>query len=162
MKLVLFRHAEKANIGSGNPPLSEKGLGQARGLWQLVNEKKLEPPQKILSSPKLRARQTFEVLAKNLSLDIQVFDELDERQNSENSSLFIQRVRRSLENLQQMNGCIYVCSHVDWIEEALIQIPCDTDLNQAQYMAWPPGQYMEFEIQHELWHFSKKGVLQEC
>src|SRR3954466_14660365 len=85
MRLVLFRHAERANSGVENPPLSSRGEEQSLQLIKLVEENKIESPQKLISSPKLRARQTFLPLAKKRAIDILTWDDLDERSSSENS-----------------------------------------------------------------------------
>lgn len=162
MQILLFRHAERANTGGDNPSLSPRGQGQARALLQMIENKKLETPQRMICSPKLRAQKTFEGVAKNLSLDLQTWEDLDERQSNENNALFSARVRRCLDALSTQSGCIFVCTHVDWIEEALIFIPSDSDLNQTRYMSWAPGQFMEFEVQNEVWHLTKQGVLPEC
>jgi hypothetical protein len=66
-----------------------------------------------------------------------------------------ERIQKFISYLEKQTGVIFLCSHFDWIEEFLIQVPCDQDL--FRYGSWAPGQYMVFEIQEGLWHLEKHG-----
>ena len=158
MKLALFRHAEKENISS-NPALSPRGLKQSEFLKTLIEKNELPLPQYLWSSPKIRAVQTFQKLSENKSLEIDVMQELEERSSQESSNMFSKRVKNFLQRSSQINGTVFLCTHYDWIEEALIYIPSDTDLSQSRYHSWRPGAFMLFEISNELWHLEKWGGL---
>lgn len=72
MKLLLVRHAEAA---SGTPdelrPLTPEGRAQARSLGERLRSEGLEPTV-ILTSPLLRARETGELLARELGAETAV------------------------------------------------------------------------------------------
>lgn len=155
MQVLIFRHAERQHAHSDDPPLSDRGFRQSQNLVKLVQESKIPSPTKIICSPKLRAIQTFESLAENLKIPLQVQLELNERQNSENGDVFAKRVKKFLDGLENYSGVIFVVTHLDWIEEALIHITSDVNLNTSNYQAWPPGQSVEFEIADGLWMHAK-------
>jgi broad specificity phosphatase PhoE len=147
----MFRHAEKENSGSSNPPLSARGLQQAQKLVEDIDLANLPRPTKLLSSPKLRAQQTFQQIESHFGIPLQVQPDLDERQSSESAELFSRRVQKFLNSFAGQAGVIYFVSHLDWIEEALCLIPADTDLLQDRYQTWLPAQSIEFEYQDGLW-----------
>lgn len=151
MKLLLFRHAERENIGQGNPRLTARGQKQASLLANLINQGKLPKATRMMVSPRIRTHMTFEPAARELSLNLQERIELDERQSSEQASQFHSRVENFLNACAREPGVTYLCTHLDWIEEALILIPSDSDLLKPQYQTWAPGQHMVFEIIDGLW-----------
>jgi phosphohistidine phosphatase SixA len=151
MRLLMFRHAERENSGSSNPPLSARGLRQAQKLVEDIDLSMLPRPTKLMSSPKLRAQQTFQQIENHFGIPLQVHPDLDERQSSEPPELFARRVQRFLNSLNGQAGVIYFVSHLDWIEEALVLIPSDTDLLQDRFQTWLPAQSLEFEMQDGLW-----------
>ena len=157
MQIFLFRHAERENTGTENPPLSSRGHGQAQELAQQLRKKNFPAAQKIFVSPKIRTHQTFIPFADAIGIELTMTPELDERQNSETGSQFTTRVRRFLSFLERQNGVIFVCTHLDWIEEAMIAIPSETDLLSEKYQAWSPAQFLEFDIQEGLWHVLRAG-----
>ncbi|MEP6909773.1 MAG: phosphohistidine phosphatase SixA [Actinomycetota bacterium] len=71
MRLYLVRHAHAAN---GEPdelrPLSAEGREQARALAERLRTEE-EPPDAVLTSPLLRARETGAELARSLDLEAQ-------------------------------------------------------------------------------------------
>jgi len=73
MKLIYVRHGE---VAIPNGPLSERGKQQAEGVIDYIAP---ENPVKIYCSPQLRARQTAEIIAKGLNLEVEVMPEIDER-----------------------------------------------------------------------------------
>ena len=156
MKVYLFRHAQKSSTPWDNPPLSDYGFSQSLMLADIVvNRRKLEIPQHLLCSPKLRCQQSLAPLARVLDCQIEVQNILDERDLNESYPEFSMRVRDFLDSLTEkaahFKGCFYLCSHLDWIEEALIRIPCDRDL--LALAQWPPLSYIAFEIEGGLWKF---------
>jgi phosphohistidine phosphatase len=76
MQLLLVRHAEAA---SGTPdelrPLTATGRAQARSLGERLRSEGVEPSA-ILTSPLLRARETGELLARELGADTAVDERL--------------------------------------------------------------------------------------
>ena len=147
----MFRHAERKNTGSSNPPLSSRGLLQAEKLLEEIDLNVLPRPSKLLSSPKLRAQQTFLQIQNKLGVEIQILSELDERHNFESIENFSKRVKRFLNLMETQNGVQFFVTHLDWIEEALRLIHSDTDLLSERYQSWLPAQSMEFEIHDRLW-----------
>ena len=73
MKLIYVRHGE---VAIPNGPLSERGIKQAEGTVDYIAP---ENPVKIYCSPQLRAKQTAEIIAKGLNLEVEVLQELNER-----------------------------------------------------------------------------------
>jgi phosphohistidine phosphatase SixA len=151
MRILMFRHAERENSGSSNPPLSARGLKQAQKLVEDIDLSLITRPTKLLSSPKLRAQQTFQQIETRLGIPLQVNPDLDERQNSESADLFTRRVQRFLNSFEGQAGVIYFVSHLDWIEEALRLIPSDADLLHDKFQSWLPAQCLEFDYQDGLW-----------
>ena len=80
-KILLVRHAyaegapKQSFLGRTDLPLSPVGMDQARKLSRLVRAAK---PQSCYCSPLLRAKQTADILLKNLSLPVQIDDDLRE------------------------------------------------------------------------------------
>ncbi|MFN7727877.1 MAG: SixA phosphatase family protein [Bdellovibrio sp.] len=161
MQIFLFRHAERENSGAGNPPLSARGLKQARELAKLRESGAFPPAGKVLVSPKIRTQQTFAPLAESLELQLAMTPELDERLSSESASQFASRVKRFLGYLERQTGVLYVCTHLDWLEEAMIVIPSDTDLLAEKFQTWAPAQFIEFDVREGLWQVLKSGRI-EC
>lgn len=157
-----MRHAEKAHVLSiSSPPLSPVGEKQAEKLLQLVQQEKLPFPQRICCSPQVRSRQTLQNLAKTLPLEMTELSDLDERRNSENYDQFRTRVKKLLEKIASTEKTTYLCTHLDWIEEALTLIPSDSDLTSATYQHWGSGQYMIFQLEpHQPWQLEEFGRLQ--
>ncbi len=164
MKLVLFRHAERENSGTSNPPLSARGIQQAKALVDLVQKSRLPLPQRLICSPKLRTHMTFIDLASHLKISLQIRPELDERSPIEDRKLFANRVRSTLGGLQQQTGaaslCTFICTHVDWLEAAMQEITCETDLAHDRYLdCWAPGHFMIFDTSQALWTLEKMETL---
>ena len=157
MKVLLFRHAEKANDGTANPPLSREGLNQARRLVEEVSAKKLPKPKALLSSPRLRAQQTFKELSLGTGIPVQVNPLLNERAPTESPLDFRRRVQEFLVSFQldfNSEDCVYLCSHLDWIEEFLTIIESPTDFSAPQYSHWSSAQWMMLE-KDEIWEVLK-------
>jgi broad specificity phosphatase PhoE len=151
MRILMFRHAERENSGTSNPPLSTRGLLQAQKLVQEIEQGLRPRPNKLFSSPKLRAQQTFQQIESFLKMPLLIQPDLDERQNFESFTLFQRRIQKFLHSLESQNGTIYFVSHMDWLEEALRLISSDTDLSEEKFQIWLPGQCIEFDWQDGLW-----------
>lgn len=159
MQVLIFRHAERMHAHSDDPPLSQRGLMQANALPNLIEQNQFPAPSKIICSPKVRAIQTMEPLSEKLKIPLQIQTDLNERQSSEHADVFSKRIKRFIDYIEKQSGIIFLVSHLDWIEEALIHIPSDTNLNTAKYQTWPPGQSIEFEIVDSLWTQAKMRSL---
>lgn len=160
MKLVLFRHGDKSFDGTNNPPLSEVGDEQASSIALMVKATRLPTPTTIWVSPKKRTHQTMQPLSTATQVAFEVKDGLEEKQDTETATQFRQRVKSVIEALQslersQPNTQIYLCSHFDWIEEFLTQLPADTDLSSHPYQHWASAQYMVLQVQEGLFIMEK-------
>lgn len=69
--IVLVRHAEKANDGSQDPPLSEKGKERAEALAEMLGNTSIDA---VFSSDYLRTRSTAMPLAEQKGLEVQLYD----------------------------------------------------------------------------------------
>lgn len=156
MKLYLFRHAQKAMDFSGDPDLTPEGHAQASKLLDRVLKHELTAPTELWVSPKKRTLSTFRPLSKHFGLELQGQEALYEQKSDESISMFRARIQRTLESLteKKSNDVIYLCSHYDWVVEAMHIIPCDTDLTGSEYSHWNPCQYIQLEADAEgLFHF---------
>jgi|GEM_PF-749939 len=163
MKIYIFRHAQKSFSPSGDPGLTEFGKAQGEILTSWVQKRALPDPQRIYSSPKLRAQQTFQNLADTLEIPLELNINLLERHPGESQIVFSRRVQDFLllfspnkppaATALNSKECIFICSHHDWIAEALSLINCNTDLNSGKYISWPPCQFIGFELgsQDSIW-----------
>ncbi len=69
--VFLVRHAEKADDGTDDPPLTHEGAERARTLVHVLGDAGIE---RIFSTHYERARATAEPLAKSLGRDIELYD----------------------------------------------------------------------------------------
>lgn len=157
MKFFLFRHAEKATLGSLNPPLSHVGIEQAENLMKMVQSQRIPKPQALWASPKIRAQQTFQPLAEFLGLEVITKNELDEKMGEESTTQFRLRIQRVINEVATATENLFLCTHMDWADEALGLIPSDSDLLDPKYSYWSSGQYMAFDYEDGLFrlkHFA--------
>ena len=150
MKLYLFRHAEKASHFHPNPGLSVAGLQQAVRLMEKVQNSEMPRPSQLWASPKKRAQESFEPLATFLELPLKTVEALDERVHDEDRSFFRARIQKFLHALEKEEGVIYICTHSDWLEEALTMIPSEKDLANA-HPHWHPLQYLGLQAREGLY-----------
>ena len=153
MKVFIFRHAEKDGFAGSDPSLTAYGQAQAQKILQEIQAQRMPAPSKLFSSPKKRALQTLKAVEVGCNLSLQTHPELDERSNLESAHTFNRRIQHYLTHLEQLSGLIYLVTHMDWIHSALPLIHCDLDLSNERFQAWPPAQFIEFEIQDRLWIF---------
>lgn len=148
MKIYLFRHAQKAIDFSGDPELNTEGHAQAVKIMEKVLKKELPTPTQLWVSPRRRTRSTFQPLAELLKLPLQEQEALHEQTSGETLMAFHQRIQNLLEGAStQTQDVIFMCSHYDWMVEALVVIPSDTDFSSNYDFAhWNPGQHIGFEI----------------
>jgi phosphohistidine phosphatase SixA len=157
LNIVLFRHAERDSFGGSNPGLSAKGLKQAQEISKSIQHNLLPSPSAIWVSPLLRTQMTMQPVAKSLNIELTITEELNERQEFENKNLFSHRIQGLIDRVADQNHSLFICSHLDWIDEALTLIPADTDLLQAKFQNWRPAQYMQFSIEAGLWKLTNNG-----
>lgn len=157
MRLVLFRHAERESTGGANPTLTRRGIDQAEKILAAVKSQRLPNPQQLMVSPRLRTQQSLGPLSLELKLPLQILPELDERQNAESAFQFTQRVQNFLQRCAQTQATLFMCTHLDWVEEALRWIPSDSDLLQPLYQSWQPSQFMSFQVEGGLWTLQEFG-----
>ncbi len=72
--IYLVRHAEKADDGTKDPPLTEEGKMRAQQLVSLLKDKNI---QKVYSTDYKRTRETADPLAKELNLEVLIYDPRD-------------------------------------------------------------------------------------
>lgn len=159
MKLVLFRHAQKGIMPFDDPELSPQGFQQSLQLTNLIKNATLPQPTQLLVSPKRRTSQTFYPTSKEFSLSLKINPDLDQRNNEESSSQFRQRVQDFLNAIEDSptQEIVFVCTHFDWIEEAMTMIECDKNLNSFEFSHWSPTQFLVFEIEKSIWKVLRKG-----
>jgi len=153
MKIYIFRHAQKAHDFSINPDLTEEGHGQALRLLDRVLQGDVPTPTQLWTSPRKRAQNTFRPLAQHLKKSLQLDEDLLEQKNDETLSAFRERVQNVLNHaLQLPEEVIFICSHYDWVIEAMQLVPSDTDLGASEFSHWQPCQYVGFEVREKLFH----------
>jgi broad specificity phosphatase PhoE len=159
MKIALFRHAEKQSGFGEDLLLSTEGIKQALTLKDEVENGRFPKPDMMVTSPKKRSYETFAPLARALSLPIQKDPNLDEQGSSENVILFRSRIHKFIEDIESgTNQTVFLCTHLDWIEQFSTLLSCDTDLHALVNFSWAPGAYMIFDVQ-DIWYLIEKGQM---
>lgn len=169
MKVVIFRHATRSPSSLGDPSLNEEGKKQAQLIASSVFPSGSLPlPTQIISSPKRRAMETFLPLSYSAHLPLTVNQGLDERGHHESLKTFTLRIKHFLSQLETLDqsslpssppSCIYVCSHLDWIEEFLMLIP--SDLSDTELSSpWSPATFKSFKIVDSIWSLIDSGVIE--
>jgi broad specificity phosphatase PhoE len=159
MKIVVFRHAEKQSGIGGDLSLSPHGIKQALTLKDKVEHGEIIRPDILITSPKKRSYETFMPLAQALRLPIQKDLALDEQTSPENINVFRARIHKFIDDVQDhSNKTVFICSHLDWIEQFSTLLTCDTDLHTLVDFSWTPGSYMLFDVS-DIWHLTDKGVI---
>ena len=163
MIILLFRHGHKAFSVDNDPALSPKGFDQAQHLTQLIAAGKIPLATHAWVSEKKRTFQTLEKAIDQHSLITFKKSELNFREANEDAVQFKYRIQKFLRELglrAKENEIHYVCTHYDWIEEALTLMESDKDLTTFEFANWSPGQYMVFDlIDHDNYRFMNKGSL---
>ena len=157
-QVVIFRHATRSMTADDDPSLNSVGLLQAKRLVELIEPRGPLPlPTALWTSPKLRARQTFLPLGESCSLEPIVDPLLDERQSFETREDLQNRIRETIGKVEaSAGGCLYLCSHFDWLEEAMILLPSEmSDFELA--LSFAPAEYRIFEIKNGLWKLKGRG-----
>lgn len=150
MKIYLFRHAQKATDFTGDPDLTAEGHAQASKVLDKVLKNELPRPTELWVSPKKRTHSTFRPLSQHLQLPLQVQESLLEQHGDESLNEFRARIERLIASAQQNpESVVFLCTHYDWVVEAMSVIPSDTDLSGAEFSHWSPCQYIGFEVKEE-------------
>lgn len=153
MKVILLRHGSR-NFTLGDVPLNDQGLAEAKALTKHPN---LLDIATIICSPKKRAQMTVEPLAHHLQKPILVQESLDQMRSGESDLDFVSRVDGFLEKISQGHwpGPILLCSHSDWLSQAMAIIPSDAlDLKHTLFHC---AHFQILEIVDGLW-VQKNGI----
>ena len=146
--LVMIRHAHRDNsqreLDNG---LDEKGLEQAKYLRRFFQARfKPEDLKKglwLVSSPKLRCKETLIPLAKETDRPIDAHPGLDEQSGRESSAAFHERVKGFLAEWKQSKvATTILCSHGDWLPVAallLLGLPLDMKKGAWLEIDWDGG-----------------------
>lgn len=70
---ILIRHAEKANDGTSDPPLSSEGEERAKRLVPMLKNEKVDA---IYSTKFNRTRSTVKALAESKNLSVQIYENM--------------------------------------------------------------------------------------
>jgi 2,3-bisphosphoglycerate-dependent phosphoglycerate mutase len=73
-KIIIVRHAEKADDGTKNPPLSPEGLQRAERLSTMFSDVNIS---KLYATPYLRTNQTLAPLSQKFNIVIESYDSSD-------------------------------------------------------------------------------------
>lgn len=144
MILILLRHGDR-NPGFNDVSLSDKGLAQAQELAHKSDFLKID---KILCSPKMRARQTIEPLSHHLAQSVHISNDLDQMKQSETSHDFALRVQKVLSALPKTSSETWLlCSHSDWLQQAVFLLASEKQ-NFAPYSFFSCAEYKVFISEH--------------
>lgn len=150
MKIYFFRHAQKAMDFSNDPDLTVEGHTQASKVLDRVLKKELPLPTELWVSPKKRTVSTLKPLAQHLKIPLQVHEDLLEQQSEETLTDFHQRISKVLSGPEASSqAVIFLCTHYDWVVEAMAVVPCDSDLSSSEFAHWMPCQYIGFKVQED-------------
>lgn len=146
MKIYLFRHAQKAMDFSGDPDLTVEGHAQASKLLDKVLKKELPQPTELWVSPKKRTHSTFRPVAEYFHLPLLAQDALLEQQGDETLAEFRSRIEKLFASATKSGTVVFLCTHYDWVIEAMSVVPADTDLSGSEFSHWSPCQYVGFNV----------------
>jgi 8-oxo-(d)GTP phosphatase len=147
-RLIIIRHAHRNKpLGrKADNGLSKKGRKQAKAIAHFFTSRFKDTKPLILSSPKVRCVETVAPLAK--AIDAEIIAEsslLEQGDDSKEESLpqFKDRVEKFVKRqLASKSKIVILCSHGDWIPEAL-HLLTDNDL------ALDKGGWAEFEVERQ-------------
>ncbi len=147
MKIYIFRHAQKKRDLTVNPDLTDSGHAQAKKILEAVERQKLPTPDAIWVSPKCRTHSTMRPVSEKLNIPLDIHDHLEEQQSHESIDQFRSRIQAVLEKLpQHPHKTVFMCTHYDWLAEAMPLIPSDKDLLDYDFQQWAPAQHIGFEL----------------
>lgn len=73
-KIIVVRHAEKADDGTKNPPLSPEGMQRAERLSTMLSDLQVS---QLYATPYLRTNQTLTPLSQRFQISIESYDPSD-------------------------------------------------------------------------------------
>lgn len=113
---LLIRHAHRdTEDRAADNGLSEKGRRQCQDLVdELDSARPRRKPKRVLSSPKVRCRETAEYIAAWAGVEVEIDERLDEQTPHEGSKAFQRRVEDFFEKSRRDSEIAYV-SHGDWL-----------------------------------------------
>ena len=146
--LILMRHATRAFEGD---QLSPEGRLQATALLKTLEKMKMPAPTALKSSPKRRTQATLRPLSQELKLAVAIDPRLDERMSGESTEKFESRVEAFLAECDQsLEKIILACSHLDWLETAVLLLTSDEgDLERAE--PWSPMAIRAYILDDGIW-----------
>jgi broad specificity phosphatase PhoE len=163
VKILLLRHAARSNQEYGDISLSSAGRSQAQELVSQLspngpNGSLLPRPTLLFCSPKKRTRETLTPIAHALQLTLTIDTLLDERQRGESAQVFAKRVGLFLNGIEKYQAepeiakepVIWVCSHLDWLENALAFLDANPS-DALQAGSWSNCEYRVFQVTDGLW-----------
>lgn len=169
MKLVLLRHATRALNGLGDQSLNAIGKRQADDLLLRVSPNgPLPTPTRLVVSPKKRTQESLLPLAEAFHLQLEIDVRLDERRQVEAFTEFEARVaaviselsegapRGSLFANKEREPAVYLCSHFDWLEAAILSLPIT---GEAHVGSWATMEYRVFRFQNDGWVAKDSGFV---
>jgi len=160
MKLVLLRHATRSPYEGGDSGLSTKGLAQAEKIAELVAPRgPLPQPTRLLVSPKRRAKETLSPTSQALHVPLEIETRLDERHQPETSKEFRTRIVKLLNGLEENadpSACVWMCSHLDWLEAVMVVMNHDMNDIEAS-LGWSAAEYRVFKLEDGIWKSKLKG-----
>ncbi|MBY0384989.1 histidine phosphatase family protein [bacterium] len=148
MKIYLLRHGQRS-AGYGDVSLSSEGLQQAQ---KLAVDPFLQDCDILLCSPKIRTRQTAEPLCERLEISLQIVNDLDQRKSIETENEFTNRVLSFLKDCTEKfaGKNILLCSHSDWLQTALMNLPLPLEKAVAQSF-FSCGEYRTLTYKDNTW-----------
>lgn len=160
MKLVLLRHATRSPYDGGDSSLSTKGRAQSEEFVAHVAPRGALPvPTRLVVSPKKRAKETLTPLSHSTHLPLEIESRLDERHQTETSREFMDRITSVFTDLEARandGGCVYLCTHLDWLEGAMIVLNHDLSELEAS-LGWSTAEYKVFRLEDGIWKSKAKG-----
>jgi broad specificity phosphatase PhoE len=147
MKIYIFRHAQKEVDFSRDPDLTIEGHQQADKLLEKVLNNDLPTPTQIWASPKKRTFSTFQPLANHLHLKVMAHDDLNEQLSHESIKDFRLRIEKLFNSVNEKSGeILFLCTHYDWLIEAVSLLASDIDSTHPRFSNWSPGQHIGFKF----------------
>lgn len=163
MDIILFRHAQKGLTPFEDPHLSPEGFRQAENIASLIEQNKLPKPTEIWVSEKIRTAQTLQKVSDLVKVELSIRPQLNLRSEFETQSSFTQKVHKEIQQLavtienDSDSKSLFICTHYDWVEEAMRFIPSNTDLTTFEFSHWGPAHYVHFSIENGTWIVRRKG-----
>lgn len=136
MKLILARHGETASFES-DPPLSKGGIETTQRVAQLFKSKLIKIDE-ILHSPKLRAKQTAEILAHAVAPHL-FLSEMDGLKPNDDLDAILAEIR-------SYDRTLLIVSHLPFLERLAFELIPD-----EKALDWSPSTVACLERQEERW-----------